>query len=150
MKLHELAPPKGAHETRRRVGRGLGSGRGKTSGKGVKGQKSRSGGRIPPYFEGGQLPLVRKLPYRRGFNNPFRIEYEVVNLDQLEGMAGETEITPDLLRAARVIRRGAQPVKVLGRGELHRALTVHAHAFSKSARQAIEAAGGSVMEISHA
>jgi large subunit ribosomal protein L15 len=116
----------------------------------MKGQKARAGGGVPPYFEGGQLPLVRKLPYRRGFNNPFRIEYEVVNLDQLERLEGATEITPDLLRSARVIRKGKQPVKVLGRGELHRALTVHAHAFSKSARQAVEAAGGSAMEIGNA
>jgi large subunit ribosomal protein L15 len=150
MKLHELAPPKGAHTKRRRVGRGLGSGRGKTAGKGVKGQKSRAGGSIPPYFEGGQLPLVRKLPYRRGFNNPFRIEYEVVNLDQLNELAGATEVTPDVLRAARLIRKASQPVKILGRGELGRALTVRAHAFSKSAREAIEAAGGTVVEISRA
>jgi large subunit ribosomal protein L15 len=150
MKLHELAPPKGAHTERRRVGRGLGSGRGKTAGKGVKGQKSRAGGSIPAYFEGGQLPLVRKLPYRRGFNNPTRVEYEVVNLDQLNEFSGATEVTPDVLRAARLIRKAAQPVKILGRGELGRAITVRAHAFSKSAREAIEAAGGTVVEISRA
>jgi large subunit ribosomal protein L15 len=147
MKLHELKPPKGARTERRRVGRGLGSGRGKTAGKGVKGQKSRAGGSIPAYFEGGQLPLVRKLPYRRGFNNVFRVEYEVVNLDQLEVLAVAKEVTPDVLRAAGLIRKGAAPVKVLGRGELKRALTVRAHAFSASARKAIEAAGGTVTEI---
>ena len=147
MKIHELAPPNGARSERKRVGRGLGSGRGKTSGKGVKGQKSRAGGSIPAYFEGGQLPLVRKLPYRRGFNNPFRVEYEVVNLDQLDMLAVANEVTPDVLRAAGLVRRGAKPVKVLGRGELVRPLSVRAHAFSASARRAIEAAGGTATEI---
>lgn len=147
MKIHELAPPNGARSERRRVGRGLGSGRGKTAGKGVKGQKSRSGGSIPAYFEGGQLPLVRKLPYRRGFNNPFRVEYEVVNLDQLDVLAVASQVTPEVLRAAGLIRKGVKPVKVLGRGELHRPLSVQAHAFSASARQAIEAAGGTATDI---
>src|SRR5437763_16900613 len=128
MKIHELAPPNGARSERRRKGRGLGSGRGKTAGKGVKGQKSRSGGSIPAYFEGGQLPLVRKLPYRRGFNNPFRVDYEVVSLDQLEVLVVGTEVTPDVLRAAGLIRKGARPAKVLGRGELRRPLSVQAHA----------------------
>ena len=146
MKLHELAPPKGSRTERRRVGRGHGSGRGKTSGKGVKGQKSRSGGKIPPYFEGGQLPLVRKLPYRRGFNNPFRVQYEIVNLADLERVS-ETSISPETLRAAGLIRRGKQPVKVLGQGTLNRAVTIEAHAFSASARTAIEAAGGTVTVI---
>src|SRR5437879_2185785 len=130
MKLHELAPPKGAHETRRRVGRGLGSGRGKTSGKGVKGQKSRSGGSIPPRFEGGQLPLVKKLPYRRGFNNPFRVEYEVVNLGDLGRVPEGQPITPDVLRAVGLIRRNEQPVKVLAGGSLARAVNITAHRFS--------------------
>src|SRR4249920_30649 len=116
MKLHELAPPPGAHRKRRRIGRGLGSGRGTTAGKGTKGQNARSGGGVPPYFEGGQLPLVRKLPYRRGFTNPFRVEYEVVNLDQLEALGDISEITPDALRAAGLIGKGKAPVKVLGRG----------------------------------
>ena len=144
MKLHELTPPAGAKTERRRVGRGLGSGRGKTSGKGMKGQKSRSGGKIPLYFEGGQLPLVRKLPYRRGFNNPFRVEYEVVNLDQLAALDADGDVTPVVLRAAGLVRRNQKPVKVLARGTLEKALTVHAHAFSAAARQAIEAAGGRV------
>jgi large subunit ribosomal protein L15 len=146
MKLHELAPPKGAKSERRRVGRGHGSGRGKTSGKGVKGQKARSGGKIPAYFEGGQLPLVRKLPYRRGFNNPFRVEYEIVNIGDLERLT-ETSVSPESLRAAGLIRRGQKPVKVLGQGTLQRAVTVQAHAFSGTARQAIEAAGGTVTVI---
>jgi large subunit ribosomal protein L15 len=147
MKIHELKPPVGAHRERRRVGRGLGSGRGKTAGKGVKGQKARSGGGVPPYFEGGQLPLVRKLPYRRGFNNPFRIEYEVVNLDQLEALAGGSEVTPEMLRAAGLIGKGKAPVKVLARGSITKKLTVHAHKFSAAARDAIAAAGGTIVEI---
>jgi len=146
MKLHELAPPEGARTERRRVGRGHGSGRGKTSGKGVKGQKSRSGGKIPAYFEGGQLPLVRKLPYRRGFNNPFRVEYEIVNIGDLDRVSDST-ITPDALRAAGLVRRGKQPVKVLGQGSISRAVTVQAHAISATARAAIEAAGGTVTII---
>jgi large subunit ribosomal protein L15 len=146
MKMHELTPPDGSHRMRRRVGRGLGSGRGKTAGKGHKGQKARAGGGVPPYFEGGQLPLVRKLPYRRGFNNPFRVEYEPINLDQLESLPAGTEVTLDLLKANGLLRRN-RPVKVLARGTLTHAVTVHAHAFSQAARDAISAAGGSVVEL---
>ncbi|MBM2809368.1 MAG: ribosomal protein [Chloroflexi bacterium] len=147
MKIHELAPPKGARTDRRRVGRGMGSGRGKTSGKGVKGQKARAGGGVPPYFEGGQLPLVRKLPYRRGFKNPFRVAYEVVNLDELDLLADVVEVTPTVMRAAGLVRRGKDPVKVLARGSLSRALNVHADAFSAAARRAIEAAGGTAVAL---
>ena len=147
MKLHELAPPAGSRPTRRRVGRGLGSGRGKTSGKGVKGQKSRSGGSIPPRFEGGQLPLVKKLPYRRGFNNPFRVEYEVVNIDEINQLPEGAEVTPDVLRQAGLVRDNDHPVKVLGRGEIQKAHVVHAHAFSTAARSAIESAGGTATLI---
>ncbi len=146
MKLHELTPPDGAHPKRRRVGRGLGSGRGKTSGKGHKGQKARAGGGVPAYFEGGQLPLVRKLPYRRGFNNPFRVEFEPINLDQLESLPAGTEVTLDLLKANGLLRRG-RPVKILARGTLTHAVTVHAHRFSQAARDAITAAGGRVVEL---
>jgi large subunit ribosomal protein L15 len=146
VKIHELKPPAGAHHDRRRVGRGLGSGRGKTSGKGVKGQKARAGGGVPPYFEGGQLPLVRKLPYRRGFTNPFRVEYHVVNLDQLETLTEET-VTPETLLAAGLIGKGRAPVKVLARGTLTKRLTIHAHAFSGAAREAITGVGGSVVTI---
>jgi large subunit ribosomal protein L15 len=135
VKEHELAAPHGARHERRRVGRGLGSGRGKTAGKGTKGQKARAGGSLPLYFEGGQLPLVRRLPYRRGFRNPFRVELEIVNLDQLERMEGGSEITPATMRAQGLIRRGDRHVKVLGRGGLSRALTVHAHAFSDAVSQ---------------
>src|SRR5437016_3323935 len=112
MQQHDLRGPRGARKVRRRLGRGEGSGRGKTSGKGVKGQKARAGGGVPPYFEGGQLPLVRKLPYRRGFTNPFRVEYEVVNLDQLEALSATSEVTPEVLRAAGLIGKGRAPVKV--------------------------------------
>ena len=146
MKLHELAPPKGARSERRRVGRGLGSGRGKTSGKGVKGQKARAGGGVPPYFEGGQLPLVRKLPYRRGFTNPFRVEYEVLNLDQLNTLPDGSTADAELYRA-RGWMKGERPIKVLGRGALEKPITVHAHAFSAAAREAITAADGTVVEI---
>lgn len=150
MKLHELAPPAGARPERRRLGRGLGSGRGKTAGKGTKGQKARSGGSIPPYFQGGQLPLVRRLPYRRGFQNPARVDYEVVNLDQLDRLPEGEDVTPDTLRAARLVRNSNRPVKVLARGTITKQLTVHAHAFSASARAALEKAGGSVVELANA
>src|SRR5438552_11755654 len=110
MKLHELSSPKGARKPRRRLGRGLGSGRGKTAGKGHKGQKARAGGGVPPYFEGGQLPLVRRLPYRRGFTNPFRVEFQVVNLDQLETFDEGMEITPDFLREHGLVKKNYLPV----------------------------------------
>ena len=150
MKLHELAPPEGARKDRRRVGRGLGTGKGKTSGRGMKGQNARSGGGVPPYFEGGQLPLVRKLPYRRGFRNPFKVEYEVVNLDQLDRFDADTAITPSVLREVGLVRSGDAPVKILGRGSLSKPLSVQAHAFSAAAREAIRAAGGTEVELSRA
>lgn len=150
MKLHELSAPAGARPARRRLGRGLGSGRGKTAGKGTKGQKARSGGSIPPYFQGGQLPLVRRLPYRRGFRSLARVDYQVVNLDQLDRLSEGEDVTLDTLRAARLVRNSNQPVKVLARGTITKSLTVHAHAFSASARAALEKAGGSVVELSHA
>src|SRR5438132_13933244 len=118
MRIHELQPPDGSTRTSVRIGRGHGSGKVKTGGKGTKGQKARAGGGVPPYFEGGQLPLVRKLPYRRGFTNAFRVEYEVVNLDQLELLAGVSEVTPDALRAAGLVGKGKAPVKILARGAL--------------------------------
>src|SRR3954449_9384107 len=106
MKLHELRPPKGSTSERRRIGRGLGSGRGKTSGKGHKGQKARSGGGVPLYFEGGQLPLVRRLPYRRGFKNPFRVEFAVVNVAQLAGLPAGATVTADTLVGAGFLNPG--------------------------------------------
>jgi large subunit ribosomal protein L15 len=143
MKLHDLTPAKGSKKDKKRVGRGPGSGLGKTAGRGHKGQRSRSGYSRRPGFEGGQMPLVRRLP-KRGFTNIFRKEFAVVNLADLAELEGE--ITPELLAESGRVRRGRM-VKVLGDGEITRALTVKAHAFSASAREKIEAAGGTVEEI---
>jgi len=145
MKLHDLAPAKGSKKTRKRVGRGPGSGLGKTAGRGHKGQRSRSGFSRRAGFEGGQMPLVRRVP-KRGFTNIFRTEYAVINLDDLAALATGGEITPESLADAGLVRRG-KLLKVLGDGELTGALTVKAHAFSKSARQKIEAAGGTCEEL---
>ena len=142
MNLSNIRAPKGSSEKRKRVGRGMGSGMGKTSTRGHKGQRSRSGSRIMRGFEGGQMPLHRRLP-KRGFTNIFRTEYEVVNLDRLASL-GESEITPELLRKAGVVRSKNTLVKVLGQGELSGAITVRAHKFSKSAQEKIEKAGGKV------
>jgi large subunit ribosomal protein L15 len=138
MKLHDLSPAKGSTQSRKRVGRGPGSGLGKTAGRGHKGQGSRAGSRMVPGFEGGQMPLIRRVP-KRGFNNIFRVEYSVVNLEQLADLGGE--VTPELLREKGIVR-GSKPVKVLGDGEVKKAIRVVAHKFSKSARAKIEAAGG--------
>jgi len=138
MKLHDLSPAKGSTQSRKRVGRGPGSGLGKTAGRGHKGQGSRAGSRMVPGFEGGQMPLIRRVP-KRGFNNIFRVEYSVVNLEQLADLGAE--VTPELLREKGIVR-GSKPVKVLGDGELKKAIRVVAHKFSKSARAKIEAAGG--------
>ena len=143
MKIHELKPPAGAHKSRKRVGRGNGSGHGTTSGRGGKGQTARSGARIPAWFEGGQMPLQRRVP-KRGFNNArFRVEYQVVNLGQLAGFESEPEFTRAKMAELGLIDAGGGPVKVLARGEIGRAVKVEADAFSGSARAAIEAAGGS-------
>ena len=142
MSLNNLRPPKGAKHAKKRVGRGQGSGNGKTAGRGHKGQKSRSGYKFKRGFEGGQMPLHRRVP-KRGFHNPFRVEYEVVNLDTLglRFVAG-TVITPELLREHRLVPNGKALVKVLGRGEVGKALTVRVHKFSKEAAAKIAAAGG--------
>jgi large subunit ribosomal protein L15 len=150
MKTHELAPPDGAHRRRRRKGRGTGSGRGTTAGKGTKGQNARSGGGVPPYFEGGQLPLVRKLPYRRGFNNPSRVEYRPINLRDLARFDVGSIVDLTALLGVGLIKDERERVKILGMGELDRALTVRAHRFSESARQKIEAAGGRCDVLEHA
>ena len=143
MKEHELKPPVGSQRPRKRVGRGNGSGHGTYSGRGGKGQTARSGGKIPAWFEGGQMPLQRRVP-KRGFNNSrFRTEYQVVNLEQLESQAGESEFTRERMAQLGMIDRDGGPVKVLARGEIGRAVTVQADAFSAAARAAIEAAGGS-------
>lgn len=142
--LNNLPRPEGAHRDRKRLGRGPGSGKGKTSGKGHKGQKARTGHHgIPAWFEGGQMPIQRRLP-KRGFKNPFRTEYEIVNLDDIQALE-ESEVTPEVLHQHRLIDLGkGRPVKVLGNGELGRKVTVRAHRVSASARAKIEAAGGSV------
>ena len=139
MNLSNIRAPKKASENRKRVGRGMGSGMGKTSTRGHKGQRSRSGSRTLRGFEGGQMPLHRRMP-KRGFTNIFRKEYNIVNLEKLAAL-GETTITPDELRKAGVIK-SKHPVKVLADGELSTALTVHAHKFSKSAQEKITKAGG--------
>ena len=147
MSLNNLRPPKGAKHPRKRVGRGPGSGHGKTASRGSKGAKSRSGFRFKRGFEGGQMPLHRRVP-KRGFHNPFRVEYAVVNLDTLAQVfdAG-SEVTPDLLRERGLVRKTGAPVKVLGRGEITKQLTVRAHKFSGSAAQKIAAAGGAAEVI---
>ena len=148
MKLHDLRPAKGSKRERKRVGRGDSSGRGKTAGRGTKGQKSRSGGNIPPYFEGGQLPLVRRLPRVRGFVNIFKTQFATVNLDRLnERFKKGDEVTPSTLTEVGLIKSPNELVKVLGRGELKKPLTIRAHGFSASARAKIEAAGGSIEEL---
>jgi large subunit ribosomal protein L15 len=141
MNLANIHAPKKAAESRKRVGRGMGSGMGKTSTRGHKGQRSRSGSRMMRGFEGGQMPLHRRMP-KRGFSNIFRKEYNIVNLEKLAAL-GETTITPDVLRKAGLIK-SRLPLKVLGDGELAVALTVHAHKFSKSAQEKITKAGGKV------
>lgn len=140
--LHELSPVPGSHRTRKRVGRGPGSGLGKTAGRGQKGQKARSGGSVARGFEGGQMPLQRRIP-KRGFTPLNRVEYAVVNLRDLAELQ-ESELTPELLREHGLVGKKALPLKVLGTGEVSKAFTVHAHAFSASARAKIEAAGGTV------
>jgi large subunit ribosomal protein L15 len=143
MQQHELRPPRGATHKRKRVGRGNASGHGTYATKGLKGQKARTGGGVRPGFEGGQLPLVRRMAYKRGFRNPFRVDYEEVNVGDLARFDAGSLVTVDTLRAARLVRT-SRPVKVLGEGALTSPLTVEAHRFSKSAREKIEAAGGSV------
>jgi len=147
MLAHELKPPKGAKHARKRVGRGNSAGGGTYSGRGLKGQKSRAGRKPSLWFEGGQTRLIKRLPRRRGFTNPFRVEYTPVNLRDLERFPADTEVTLELLRDSRLIKSVRKPVKVLAVGELTRALKVTAHKFSKAAREKIEAAGGSVQEI---
>lgn len=147
MQTHELRPPKGARHKRKRVGRGNASGHGTYSGRGSKGQKARSGVGIRLGFEGGQTPLVKRLPRRRGFTNIFRVEYVPVNVNQLERFEAGTEVTPQLLREVGIIKSLRQPVKVLGDGEITKALIVRAHGFSAVAKEKIEAAGGSVEEV---
>lgn len=143
MKEHELKPPVGSQRPRKRVGRGNGSGHGTYSGHGGKGQTARTGGKIPAWFEGGQMPLQRRVP-KRGFNNVhFRTEYQVVNLGQLDARADVSEFTRERMADLGWIDRDGGPVKVLAGGEIGRAVSVQADAFSRAARSAIESAGGS-------
>lgn len=143
MKLHEIAPPPGSHQRRRRVGRGTGGRRGKTAGRGMKGTGARDN--VKPGFEGGQLPLMQRIPKLRGFKNPFRVEYTPVNLDALEALGVDT-VSPETLVEAGLARRGSL-VKVLGRGQVTRAISVQAHGFSRAAETAITAAGGTVQRL---
>ena len=148
MSLSNLRPPRGARKPRKRVGRGPGSGHGKTATRGNKGAKSRSGFRFKRGFEGGQMPLHRRVP-KRGFTNPFRVEYAVVNLDTLaEVFEAGSSVTPELLRERGLVRDAKAPVKVLGRGDVSKALTVRAHKFSGSAAEKIAKAGGTAEVIS--
>jgi large subunit ribosomal protein L15 len=145
MNLSTLRAPKAANSNKKRVGRGMGSGLGKTSGRGHKGQRSRSGSRMMRGFEGGQMPLHRRLP-KRGFNNIFRTEYAVVNLDRIAEL-GEKEVTPDILKKAGIVKKAGTLIKVLGTGELKSAVTVHGHKFSKAAEEKIVKAGGKAQLI---
>ena len=147
MREHEIAPPPGARRRTRRVGRGHGSGRGTTAGRGQKGQKARSGVRMPPGFEGGQLPLVKRLPHQRGFRNRFRVEYQVVNIKALERFDDGAEVSPQVMLKAGLVRTLKKPVKVLGQGTLSKRLVVSANRFSASARKAIEKTKGATQVI---
>ena len=147
MSLSDLKPPRGAKHAKKRIGRGQGSGQGKTAGRGHKGAKSRSGFKFKRGFEGGQMPLHRRLP-KRGFHNPFRVEYEIVNLDTL-GLRFDagTVVTPELLRERGLVPRGEGKVKILARGDVGKALTVRAHKFSGRAAERIAAAGGTAEQL---
>ena len=143
MKLHELRPSKGSTKNRKRLGRGTASGQGKTAGRGQKGQNSRSGGGVRPGFEGGQMPIYRRLP-KRGFTNIFAKKFVIVNIDELNRFEDNTEITPELLKEVGMIKKMEDGVKILGNGELNKKLVVKAHKFSKTAVEKIEANGGKV------
>lgn len=149
-RLDNISPIPGSKRARKRVGRGDGSGHGTYSGRGCKGQKSRAGYKIRPGFEGGQLPLIKKLPRKRGFTNIFRIEYNIVNLGQLGVFEPESEITPEKLLAAGVVKSLRQPIKILADGDIGHPVSVKANKFSASAKAKIEAAGGQVEEVGFA
>ena len=145
MRVHELSPAPGSNKAKKRVGRGIGGKGGKTAGAGTKGQHSRGRGKVNRGFEGGQTALLRRVPKLKGFNNPFRVEYSPVNLDQLAA-TGETSVNPEVLVAKGLVRKDTF-VKILGRGELTKALTVHAHKFSGKAAEKVAAAGGKAEAI---
>lgn len=150
MKQNELKPPAGSGQKRKRIGRGDGSGHGTYSGRGVKGQKARSGGGVRPGFEGGQLPITKRLPRKRGFTNIFKTEYSTVNLGKLGVFAPGSRVGPQELLEAGLVKSIKQPVKILGDGEINQPLLVRADKFSAAAHRKILAAGGSVEEISNA
>jgi large subunit ribosomal protein L15 len=149
MKLHDLRPAECSKKSRKRVGRGIAAGQGKTAGRGTKGQKARSGGKLPPYFEGGNVPLVRRLPKLRGegFRDPWRVRFTPVNVERLNGFRKGSVVTPERLAKAGIIKRADELVVILGRGELKKSLTVKAHRFSASAEAKIEAIGGTVEKL---
>ena len=147
MKQHELRSPQGAKKNRKRIGRGNARGTGTYSGRGIKGQNSRSGGGVRPGFEGGQQRLIKGMPSLRGFTNIFRTEYAPVNIDILTGFETGTEVTLGLMVSSGIVKDLSKPVQVLGRGEITIPLTVEANSFSESAKRKIEAAGGSVREV---
>ena len=145
-----LTPARGSRRQRKRVGRGNGSGYGTYCGRGVKGQKSRSGYRMRPGFEGGQLPLIKRLPWKRGFTNIFKTKYSTVNLRTLNMFESGSEVTPEKLLAAGVVKSLRYPIKILADGDINHALSIKANRFSAAARAKIEAAGGKVEEVGHA
>ncbi len=147
MQAHQLKPPPGARHARRRVGRGNAAGQGTYAGRGLKGQKARAGNKPRRFFEGGQTRLFKKLPFRRGFTNPFRVEYQAINLDVLQRFDEGAEVTPELLKERRILRNLRRPVKVLAAGDLTKKLTVRVHRFSVTAKEKIEAAGGTAVEL---
>ena len=150
MRQDELSPAPGSKKNRKRVGRGNSSGHGTYSGRGYKGQKSRSGYKMSRGFEGGQLPLIRRLPRKRGFTNIFRTEYSIINVGELNMFEAGSEITPEKLVVARLVKSLRPPIKVLAKGDINHPLTVKAHKFSAAAKAKIEAAGGSAEEVMYA
>ena len=150
MRQNELSPAPGSNKNRKRVGRGDGSGHGTYSGRGCNGQKSRAGYKMKPGFEGGQLPLIKRLPRKRGFTNIFRTEYSVINLNKLSMFEPESEVTPERLVAAGLVKSLRHPVKVLAEGDITFPLSVKANKFSATAKAKIETAGGKVEEVGHA
>ena len=150
MRQHELSPAPGSKKDRKRVGRGDGSGRGTYCGKGCKGQKSRSGNKMRPGFEGGQLPLIKRMPRKRGFTNIFRREYNIIGLNKLATFKADSQVTPEELYKAGMVKSLDKPIKILANGEIKIPLKVKADKFSREARQKIEAAGGTVEEMANA
>ena len=150
MRQDELSPAPGSKKDRKRVGRGDGSGHGTYSGRGSKGQKSRAGYKMKRGFEGGQLPLIKRLPQKRGFTNIFRIEYSVVNVNKLNIFEAGSEVTPQKLAEAGVVKSLRQPIKILGEGDISHALVIKANKFSAAAKAKIEAVGGTAEEVGHA